>query len=53
MKLLICLLGILIGGLDIGLAIEYFVEKKYVRFGIFAMYSFSLIICIIKHIFEL
>lgn len=53
MKLLICLLDILIGGLDIGLAIEYFVEKKYARFGIFAMYSFSLIICIIKHIFEL
>ena len=53
MKLLICLLGILIGGLDIGVSIEYFVEKKYIKFGIFAMYSFSLIICIIKYIFEL
>ena len=53
MKLLIYLLSILISGLDIGLAIEYFVEKKYVRFGIFAMYSFSLIILGIKYIFEL
>lgn len=52
MNLVAYLLCVLIGGVDIGLAIEYFVEKKYVRFGIFAMLSFSLVLWMARYIFE-
>ena len=48
----IMLLYCLGGGLNLGLAVAYFKERKYIRFGISAMYALSTVLCMINYVFR-
>lgn len=49
--ILIMLLYCIGGGVNLGMAIEYFKERKYIRFGISAMFALSTVLCMTYYIF--
>lgn len=52
LSIIIMLLYCLGGGLNLGLAVAYYKERKYIAFGISAMYAFSMLLLMAERVFR-